>query len=75
MATGTYKYQSDFARHYFAQGFAEGLAEVVLKVLEMREVVISAAERERVLTCVDTDRLNVRLERAPVVGTADEFFA
>ncbi|MBF6180771.1 hypothetical protein [Nocardia otitidiscaviarum] len=73
-----YEYQSDFARKYIAEGRTEGRAEgeamAVLTVLEARGIPVSVEVRDRVLTCVDTARLEEWLRRAVTVTTAEELF-
>jgi hypothetical protein len=82
MATGTYEWQSDFARKYVgqgkaegrAEGKAEGKAEDVLKVLRTRGIAMSEAQRERIISCTDLDRLDTWLTRAVTAATAEELF-
>lgn len=82
MATGTYEYQSDFARRYVEQGRAEGREEgraegearAVLRVLAARRVEVSEEVRERVLGCTDPEVLDRWLERALTARTAHDLF-
>jgi hypothetical protein len=82
MATGTYEYQSDFARRYYGKGVAagkvegkaEGEATAILTVLRTRGLQVPAAVRERIMSCADTDELSRLLERAVTVGSADDLF-
>jgi hypothetical protein len=77
-----YEYQSDFARHYFGQGKAEGkvageadgVAKAILTVLSARGVCVSADVRARILGCDDLAQLEVWVERAGVVSTAAQLF-
>jgi len=60
-------------RAYF-EGEAAGEAKEVLRVLEVRGLVVSDDVRERVTTCTDLDRLNGWLDRAGAVDHAEELF-
>lgn len=61
MATGTYEYQSDFARKYYGDGIAageaRGEASAVLTVLAARGIAVSDKITARILACTDLDRL------------------
>jgi Pyruvate/2-oxoacid:ferredoxin oxidoreductase gamma subunit len=72
MRSGTYEYQSDFARRYVAEGRAEGRAEAVLAVLEERELDVPPEVRERVLACSDPDLLAALGRRAVTVASAED---
>jgi predicted transposase YdaD len=90
MRTGKYEYQSEFARHYVAQGRAEGEARGraegeahgeargeargVIAVLEARGLAISDAARARILGCTDLATLDRWVRRAVTVGAVDELF-
>jgi hypothetical protein len=84
MASGTYEYQSDFARRYVAQGRAEGeahgeargRAHALLGVLSARGVAVPDDVRARISECADLDLLDRWLASAvtamaisDVVGT------
>ncbi|MFB9833346.1 hypothetical protein [Actinoallomurus acaciae] len=73
-----YEYQSDFARHYFGEGKAEGkveeVAKVILMVLAARSVCVSPEVRARIIGCGDLVQLEAWAERAAVVSTAVELF-
>ncbi|ANS67308.1 hypothetical protein SLINC_5084 [Streptomyces lincolnensis] len=58
----------------YLEGKAEGTAEGILRVLEVRGLAISDDVRERVTTCTDLDRLNGWLDRAGTVGRAEDLF-
>lgn len=69
MITGTYEYQSDFARRYRAQGEAKGKAEATASaVLDARGVEVPEDVRARITECLDLDQLDTWVRRA---GTAD----
>lgn len=86
MSIGKIEYKSDFARRYYgagltegeargeARGKAEGKAEALLAVLRARGVALSQGERERILACEDTKKLDVWIERAVVATRAAELF-
>ena len=52
-----YKYQSDFARKYYFQGKAEGMAEMLLEILKFRGLKPTEAERQTILTCRDLQQV------------------
>ncbi|SJZ71667.1 hypothetical protein SAMN02745673_01182 [Marinactinospora thermotolerans DSM 45154] len=70
MATGTYEYQSDFARKYVA----EGKAESVLAVLSARDIPVTDEARQRITTCTDLDLLDTWLRRAATAHTTHDIF-
>ncbi|MGC9495529.1 hypothetical protein [Streptomyces sp. WG7] len=67
-------FRSQTAQSLRAEGYAQGLAEAVLRVLERRGVVVSEEERARIVGCTDPDTLNVWLNRAIAVVSAAEVF-
>jgi len=83
MATGTYEYQSDFAKRHVAEGRAQGEARggahgralAILAVLQARGVDVPAAVRERVLSCAHIATLDVRVARAATAKAAEEVVA
>ena len=70
MASGTYEYQSDFARRYVAQGEAQGEAKgeargeakgrahALLTVLAARGIEVTDAARARIAACTDLEALD-----------------
>jgi hypothetical protein len=82
MSTGSYEYQSEFARRYVAQGEAkgkaagkaEGEAKGVLVVLRARGLVVSPEVEDRITRCTDIAQLDEWLRRAVVVTNAEEIF-
>jgi hypothetical protein len=68
------EYRSDLFRGIFKKGQAEGKAtgkaEGILAVLAAREVPVSDAIRERILSCSDIDTLDAWIRRAAVASTA-----
>ncbi|WP_329246996.1 hypothetical protein OG417_52715 [Actinoallomurus sp. NBC_01490] len=78
MKLKNYEYQSDFARHYFGEGKAEGAVEAVAKtilmVLSARGVCVSPDVRDRIVGCGDLAQLEAWAQRAGVVTTAAELF-
>ncbi len=66
-----YEYQSDFARHYYGQGKAEGRVEMVLKLLALRFGPLS----ETVQACLhraQEAQLDAVFERALTVRTLED---
>jgi len=74
-----YKFKSDFALRYISQGKAEGKAEgeatALLAVLEARGILLTAEQRDRILTCKDLALLGSWVRRAVTVTEASELFA
>jgi hypothetical protein len=68
------EYRSELFRGIFkkgqAEGEAKGKAEGILAVLSAREIPVSDAIRERILSCTDVDTLDVWIRRAAVASTA-----
>jgi Putative restriction endonuclease len=58
-----------------ARGNAEGRAQAILRVLEVRGLAVSAEKRREILDCHDFDRLDRWLARAAVASSADEITA
>ncbi|MFC7892852.1 hypothetical protein [Streptomyces sp. NPDC057381] len=58
-----------------AEGEARGEARGVLRVLEVRDLVITDAVRERIVTCSDLTVLNDWLDRAGTVERAEDLFS
>lgn len=63
MATESYKFHSDFARKYYADGRAEGVSGALISLLEQRGFAVSDADRKRIRECTDLDQLQVWLGR------------
>jgi hypothetical protein len=57
-----------------AHGEARGEAKGVLRVLEVRGLMITNAVRERIATCTDLTLLNDWLDRAGTVERAEDLF-
>lgn len=86
MATGTYEWQSDFARKYVGQGREEGREEgleeglvkgkreAILRLLEAHEVPVDASTRSRIEECSELERLDTWFTRAITAESADELF-
>jgi hypothetical protein len=77
MTAITHRYQSDFARRYFAEGEAKGeakgkaeaKAEAVLAVLQARGVEVGGVDRDQIIGCEDHDQLDSWLLRAATATT------
>ena len=74
------KLMSSWQRGSFERGTAEGLlrgkaegkAEAVLEVLAGRGLTVSAFQRERILSCTDSEVQKTWLRRAGTVASTDE---
>ena len=72
-----HRYQSDFARRYFAEGGAmgeakgkaEGKALAVLAVLQARGVDVGVVDRDQIIGCEDHDLLDSWVLRAATATT------
>ncbi|MEU9887826.1 hypothetical protein [Sphaerisporangium sp. NPDC051011] len=71
MAVGTYEYQSDFAKKYVA----EGKAEAIVMILNGRGLSVSEEACSRILGCTDAAQLDIWLQRALTVASAEDVFA
>jgi hypothetical protein len=71
-----YRYQSDFAKKYVAQGEAQGEVNArvkdVLAVFRVRGIAVPDAARERILTEKDPTRLERWHERAILAASVAE---
>lgn len=86
MRSGTYEYQSDFARKYFfegvekgktegrAEGEAKGRAFAVIQVLRARGISVEKDVEDRILACTDTTVVDRWIARAVVVTSAEQLF-
>lgn len=74
MGTGTYEYQSDFARRYFSKGEAKGEARSLLAVLAARGFAVPDSLRERITSCTDLDLLEAWIRHAVTSKSLDELF-
>jgi hypothetical protein len=70
MATTTHRYQSDFARRYYA----EGEAKAVLAVLDARGIEVADSVREDITSCTDLDQLDTWIRRAATANKVQELF-
>ncbi|GAA1985539.1 hypothetical protein GCM10009799_08710 [Nocardiopsis rhodophaea] len=71
MATGTYEWQTDFARKHIA----EGEAEAIILFLEARGLKVEAEQQKRIRECTDLDLLSEWVRRAATVREVEELFA
>jgi hypothetical protein len=71
MITGTYEYQSDFAKKYVA----EGEAKAIIEVLTARGIAVPDDARERILSCTDLTRLGTWIRLAVTADSIDALFA
>ena len=72
MDARTYEYQSDFARHYVAQGEVKGRAALILRLLAFRFGALSADVRDTVISAsiTDLDAIGERLLSAATLAEA-----
>ncbi|MFD7130426.1 hypothetical protein [Streptomyces sp. NPDC059894] len=57
-----------------AKGEAKGRAKAILRVLELRDIEVPEAVRERVNSCTDLDLLDTWLDRSLTASTAEDLF-
>jgi hypothetical protein len=78
MSTGTFEFQSAYARRLKAEGRAEGRTEgearAVLKLLDTRGIAVPDDVRARITACLDLEQLDTWVSRAATVRTVDEMF-
>jgi hypothetical protein len=78
MRSGTYEYQSEFARRYLAQGREEGRQEegmsALLEVLEARGLHVDEQARQRIAACTELEQLKRWLRKAVAVQSVQELF-
>lgn len=69
-----YEFQGKTARESFLRGRASEKAADVLAVLDARGLVITDAQRQRILGCGDLETLSLWLRRAVTAGSTDAVF-
>lgn len=86
MSTGTFEYQSEYARRYFGRGKAEGrvegrnegrtegVAKALLAFLAARGFDVPEEARTRIIECSDLDLLDLWVHRAATANSVDEIF-
>ncbi|GLZ16307.1 hypothetical protein Acsp04_65420 [Actinomadura sp. NBRC 104425] len=57
-----------------AEGRIEGEARSLLLILEARGITVTDEQRQRVLACMDLQRLETWVRRAATISSADELF-
>jgi hypothetical protein len=72
MNTKGYEYRSEFARHYVAQGKAEGKAQALLQFLEARGLEVPEEVRLRITGCTDEALLDTWIRRSVTAASARE---
>ncbi len=79
MRSGTYEYQSEFARKYVAQGRQEGRQEgekvALLEVLDARGLEVDSVAVQIILECVQPAQLKRWLRKAVTVRSVQELFS
>jgi hypothetical protein len=68
--TGTYEYQSEFARRYVSQGEAKA----VLRILSFRGIEVPDDARERITGCTDVDQLEAWVDHAMTATSVYDLF-
>jgi hypothetical protein len=86
MKSGTYEYQSEFARKYVAQGLKQGRKEgreeglhegervALFEVLAARGLQVEEAARQRIQACLEPTQLKRWLRKAVSVRATEELF-
>lgn len=74
MAIQTFPYQSELKTEWMAEGRAEGEAKAILRVLEARDITLSAQGHARITSCTDEEQLLVWATRAATITSEDELF-
>ena len=78
MTTTTHRYQSDFARRYYAEGEAKGEArgeaKAVLAFLDARGIEVPDPICEDITSCTDLDQLDTWIRRAATATKVQELF-
>ncbi|MFI6320862.1 hypothetical protein ACIBG8_25215 [Nonomuraea sp. NPDC050556] len=80
---GPYAYQILYAEKLIARGRFEGSAKgeiegkikAILRVLDVRRMRLSEADRDRIRSCMDIEVLDEWMRRAPVARSRDALFA
>jgi len=79
LMASNYEFQGTLAKKHRAEGRAEGEAHgearSVLKFLEARGLVVSEAQKTRILACTDLEVLDGWIRKAVTVASADALFA
>ncbi|MBW8482143.1 hypothetical protein [Actinomadura parmotrematis] len=75
MARVDWPVNSNFAKKHYGAGEVNRAIRCLLKVLESRDVQLSADERKRIVECEDLEQLDDWLGRAARAICADELFA
>ena len=82
MHSGTYTYQSDFARKYFGEGEAKGRVEgeakgrveALLKILSARGLTLSKEQQSTLTSCTELAVLDRWIEQAITAKRVEELF-
>ncbi|WP_052863931.1 hypothetical protein [Streptomyces niger] len=77
MGTRLFDFQNSttwVAEGFREQGRREARAEVLLRVLEVRDIPLTDDERERIASCQDSERLDLWFGRALIATTTNEVF-
>ncbi|WP_067827536.1 hypothetical protein [Nocardia inohanensis] len=82
LTTSVYRYQTDFAKGYYAEGEAVGRAEgeavgetkAIFIILRQRGIAVPDAVRDRIAACTDLELIEGWVARALTVTSAEELF-
>jgi hypothetical protein len=73
-----YEYRSEFAKRYFAEGKALGIAageaDALLRILTARGLELDEAARRPIAACSDVELLRRWIERAATASSAGDVF-
>jgi hypothetical protein len=71
----TSEYEKTFVERIHDQGIAEGKAEAVLRLLDVRGVTLTREQRDQVTACTDAAQLDLWFDRAITASTDAKVFA
>ncbi len=72
MESGSYEYQSPFAKRWLAEGKVEGKAESLLKILAARGLAVSEEQKTTIMTCSDLPTLDRWIEQVIKAESTDQ---
>ncbi|UNS98719.1 hypothetical protein MMF93_21345 [Streptomyces tubbatahanensis] len=74
MGTGLFESRSWLAEGFRDQGRVQTHVEKLLQVLDTRHIPLTETQRERIVSCTDSELLNRWFVRAVTAGCAEEVF-
>lgn len=69
-----YTWRSEFAQRHIAEGEARGEAKMLLLVLAGRDIDVSDEARDRIISCTDTELLELWAQRALTADSIEQVF-